>query len=207
VTTPDASDDLELEHVLEDLLPRLDDDVLKVEGWLNENFGGRVRLLGDGKPIHPTMFPSYLGVKGWYDPDKRPRLEVQIRRYIGEPTKVGLVPPNSLVVVAEWAGAIVSYGQGTAEPFKRWSVERKSYEAHRPPLPPSSERDRRRDLFMAWAASHVALNGLPGRQTAEDLWADLSNISKKKQQWCPARSLGIEMLAPFVQAYKAGLKD
>jgi len=203
----DAPDALTLDEVLEDMLPRREDDVFKVATWLEEHFKGRVRLLGDGQPIHPSMFPSYIGVKAWKDPDDRPRLEIQVRRHIGEPAGVELVSPNSLVIVAELAGAVLSYGQGSASPFKRWSVERKSYETHRPPLPLSSERDRRRDLFMAWATSHVALNGLPGRQTAEDLWGALSDISKEKQQWCPGRSLGVEILAPFVQAYKAGLKD
>jgi len=200
-----AADDLELEHVMEDLLPRLDDDVFEVNRWLDKHLGRKVRLLGDGKPIHPNMFPSYLGANAWIDPDGRPRLEIQVRRFIGEPAGPELVPPNSLVVVAEWAGAVLGYGQGSALPFKRWSVERKSYEAHRPPPPESSERDRRHGSFMGWAAAYVAQNGLPGRRSAEDLWATLSVISKDTQQWCPSRSLGIEMLAPLVQAYKADL--
>jgi hypothetical protein len=205
VTTPKAPDDLALENVLEDLLPRLEDNVFKVAVWLEEYFRGRVRLLGDGQPIHPNMFPSYIGVKAWKDPDGRPRLEIQIRRSFGTPTGVELIPPNSLVIVAEWAGAVLSYRQGNALPIKRWSVERESYEAHRPPLPKSSERDRRQGLFMGWAAAYVAQNGLPGRRTAEDLWGTLFDLSKEKQQWCPARSLGIEMLAPLVQGFKTDL--
>jgi hypothetical protein len=205
-TSTDAPDDLTLEHVMEDLLPRLDDDVFKVGTWLEEHFKGRVRLLGDGRPIHPSMFPSYLGVKAWIDPDGRPRLEIQVRRDIGASAGPELVPPNSLVIVAEWAGALLQYGQGAARPFKRWSVQRESYEHYRPPLPESSERDRRQGNFMGWAAAYIALNGLPGRQTAEALWEALSDVSNDKKQWCPARSLGIEMLAPLVQAYKADLE-
>jgi hypothetical protein len=204
----DAPEDLTLDHVLEDLLPRLEDDVFNVAVWLEDHFRGKVRLLGDGQPIHSNMFPSYLGVLGTIGPDGRPRLEIQIRRAIGEPVKVELFPPNSFVVLAEYVGAALGYygyGYKPVGPFKRWSVERKSYETYRPDLPSRSKSERKRDEFVAKAVAYIVANGLPEPQTAEALHLVLEE-KLGRGQW-PSRTIAIEILAPIVRAVIAELEQ
>jgi hypothetical protein len=55
--------------------------------------------------------------------------------------------------------------------------------------------------LLTEAAAHVMVNGLPA--TAEDLYLALSDSLKR----CPARTVAMEILAPFHRRMKAALKS
>jgi hypothetical protein len=75
---PDAPDALTLAEVLERLLPLCDDSVFEVATWLNDHAErGKVKILGDGKPMHPASVPSMLKVDGFISPTGEPYLKIQ----------------------------------------------------------------------------------------------------------------------------------
>jgi hypothetical protein len=134
---PTDAPDLELDEVLEQMLPHCEDDPFEVAKWADDRIRKKegLILLADGASVSPKQYSAHLRMEAEIARNGKAALQVMELRPFGHTERAEAIVGHQ--VVKNELGELVtepikeSYDR-LVGPIKHWTVERKSFEANRP---------------------------------------------------------------------------